>query len=404
MTSDGTRIVLYSHDSLGMGHTRRNLAVSHRLAMDLPNIVRTPVTGLLLTGITPQAGTRAPEGFDWLILPGFAKTPSGYLPRRLRTDPQTLVRLRLRVVAAALQGFEPDLVIVDRHPLGVHRELEAPLRLLRTRVPHAKVVLGLREVLDDPAAAAAEWQALGSPDALRRLIDAVWIYGDPSVHDPVVSGEIPSALHERTAFTGYLARGRQLLDPDPGPPSKPYVLTTAGGGSDGLPLLRAAVAMAPPPGHRHLVVTGPQLREDALAGLRSSARPGVVVHRYLPGLSHLIARASAVIAMGGYNTACELMTSTTPALIVPREHPRREQFIRARALERAGAVDVLTQGELSTDQLANWTARAVSRTVSRDHLDREGLRRTARLAADLLGDPSSAAPTQSARASKEKRS
>lgn len=77
MTSDGTRIVLYSHDSLGMGHTRRNLAVSHRLAMDLPNIVRTPVTGLLLTGITPQAGTRAPEGFDWLILPGFAKTPSG---------------------------------------------------------------------------------------------------------------------------------------------------------------------------------------------------------------------------------------------------------------------------------------------------------------------------------------
>lgn len=403
MTGHGTRIILYSHDALGMGHTRRNLTISHQLADHLPGCGGAPVTGLLLTGAAPQPGTRPPRGFDWLVLPGFAKSPSGYVPRHLHTDPQTLARLRSRVVTTALQDLEPDLVIIDRHPLGVHRELEAPLRVLRTRVAHAKVVLGLREVLDDPQAAAAEWQALGPVEDLRRLIDAVWVYGDRSVHDPLASGEIPPQLHDRVTFTGYLARGRHRLDPDPGPPTRPYVLTTAGGGSDGLPLLRAAAAMPPPQGHRHLVVTGPQLHDEDLAELRSCARGGVVIHRYRPGLSHLIAHASAVIAMGGYNTVCELMASSVPALIVPREHPRREQLIRARSLERVGAVDVLTQRELSADNLADWAARAVSRTVSRDHIDREGLRRTAQLAADLLGDRPAPTRTRAEQALNEER-
>ena len=58
-------------------------------------------------------------------------------------------------------------------------------------------------------------------------------------------------------------------------------------------------------------------------------------------LEELMARATAVIAMGGYNTFCELMSFDKRALIVPRTTPRREQLIRARRAAEFGLVDML---------------------------------------------------------------
>ena len=94
MRQDTTRIVLYSHDALGLGHLRRNLALAHRLAHDLPHLTGASVTGLLVAGLAPPAAFRLPPGFDWLILPGFTKDPDGYRPRRLRDTPQSLADLR----------------------------------------------------------------------------------------------------------------------------------------------------------------------------------------------------------------------------------------------------------------------------------------------------------------------
>ena len=81
--------------------------------------------------------------------------------------------------------------------------------------------------------------------------------------------------------------------------------------------------------------------------------------------------------------------SSTPALIVPREEPRREQLIRARALRDAGAVDVMRDADLDVGALTRWVARAVTRRVLRAHLRRDGLRAAAARAAALLRpDPS----------------
>lgn len=133
-----------------------------------------------------------------------------------------------------------------------------------------------------------------------------------------------------------------------------------------------------------MLVTGPQLAETDLEAVRAAARPGTEIHRCLPGLSRRIDRAAAVVAMGGYNTACEVLASSTPALIVPREEPRREQLIRARALMRAGAVDVMRSADLNTGALTRWAAQAVGRRVPRTRLRRDGLRAAAARAAALL--------------------
>lgn len=249
MNAAPIRVMLYSHDAQGLGHLRRNLALAHHLAQQLPDIASTEVTGLVATGLTPDGSFELPQGFDWLVLPGVKKTEGMYLPRRLRASRDELALLRSSLLEASLLSFAPDLVIIDRHPYGVRQELREPLRRFKRTHPGSRVVLGLREILDSPDTLAREWASLGSGELLRELIDQVWVYGDPKVHNLVDTGEAPGVLSDRIRFTGYLAHGRSRLEDSQAQATaldEPFVLTTAGGGSDGFGLLMEAAAMESP--------------------------------------------------------------------------------------------------------------------------------------------------------------
>lgn len=394
MNAAPIRVMLYSHDAQGLGHLRRNLALAHHLARQLPDIASTEVTGLVATGLTPDGSFELPQGFDWLVLPGVKKTGGMYLPRRLRASRDELAVLRSSLLEASLLSFAPDLVIIDRHPYGVRQELREPLRRFKRTHPGSRVVLGLREILDSPDTLAREWASLGSGELLRELIDQVWVYGDPKVHNLVDTGEAPGVLSDRIRFTGYLAHGRSRLEDSQAQATaldEPFVLTTAGGGSDGFGLLMEAAAMEPPAGHQHVVVSGPQLSDSEFAKVARSGGPRTLVRRTWPGLSRHINDASAVISMGGYNTVCEILATSTPALLVPREEPRLEQLIRASALEQSGAVDLLRSVDADSTALTQWTASAVERPVSRDHIDLAGLSTVPDLAHELITCPAASA-------------
>ena len=134
-------------------------------------------------------------------------------------------------------------------------------------------------------------------------------------------------------YTGYLAHGRDITETAHGSEASEalagnakatgaFILTTAGGGSDGVNLLRAAAAARIPDGYRHVVVTGPQLDAPQFHQVAQAAGPHTIVRRSWPGMSHHIQQAAAVISMAGYNTVSEILASDTPALLVPRETPR----------------------------------------------------------------------------------
>ena len=407
MTTVPLRLALYSHDAKGLGHLRRNLALAHHLARALPGLTGRDVTGLVITGLAPGQEHRLPEGFDWLVLPGVKKAEGTYLPQRLRITREDLGLVRSALLSGVLTTFTPDLLIIDRHPYGVHQELREPLARLRQASPDARVVLGLREVLDTPETVQREWEELGEADTLRRLIDEVWVYGDASVHDLSATGEAPAALEERMRYTGYLAHGRDAAETTHGSEAsgalagnaevaEAFILTTAGGGSDGINLLRAAATARVPDGYRHVVVTGPQLDAARFHQVAQAAGPRTIVRRTWPGMSHHIQRAAAVISMAGYNTVSEILASDTPALLVPRETPRLEQFIRATALKDVGATDLLRVADLSAAALEDWLtellrdqdAGARSQLAGRRRLRLDGLETVPLLAAQLVGDRS----------------
>lgn len=372
-----TRIVLYSHDSMGLGHIRRNLALAHALTTGIDG-----VTGLLVAGRPEATRFPPPPGWDWLILPGVRPTDDGYGPRSLSVDITTTTTLRGAVFRAALREFRPDLLVIDRHALGIGRELESGLRMLRAEQPDCRIVLGLRDVLDSPEGTAPEWRALGGGKTLRPLLDAVWVYGDPSIHDLTASGELPASLRSLATHTGYLATGR--IAGHPHGIDEPFVLTTVGGGSDGVELAHAAAAASVPDDYRHLVITGPQMSTIDRRRVEQAARSGTEIVRRVPDALPLMQRASAVICMAGYNTLCEVMSTDTPALVAPRTQRRDEQRIRATALAKAGAIRPLRPWEITPATIGAWLAEAVVQRTTRSGIRLDGLSRIPALAEELL--------------------
>src|SRR5438046_4724517 len=107
---------------------------------------------------------------------------------------------------------------------------------------------------------------------------------------------------------------------------------------------------------------------------------------YGPDPVPLNERADRIIAMGGYNTICEVLSFEKHALIVPRVHPEPEQWIRAQRLRDLGLIDVLHPDDLTPRALSDWLGRDLGRPpASRSRVDVNGLTRIPALLAGLLG-------------------
>ena len=113
--------MFYSHDTVGLGHIRRNIALAAALvrANFLTDV-------LLLTGNPEAAALRRPANTDIITLPTVAKDSSGdYCSRSLRLALNHVLDMRAAVIQAAVLSFRPDLLVVDKVPLGVGQELRA---------------------------------------------------------------------------------------------------------------------------------------------------------------------------------------------------------------------------------------------------------------------------------------
>lgn len=383
------RIALYSHDTQGLGHVRRNIEIAASLVAGRPD---TDV--LLLTGTPAAAALPLPAGTELVVLPGVAKDGAGdYSPASLGLGLDELLDLRSRMIETAISAFAPDLFIVDKVARGMGGELDAALRTARRTVgPRGlptRVVLGLRDILDTPAVARREWDAAGTTATVLDLYDEVWVYGDPRVHDPVAAYGLGPEVGAMVRYTGYLAHGRGRHVPtapatDAG--RAPYVLCLVGGGQDGH-ALAATMARTPlPAGHRAVLVTGPCMpaeQRQHLAGL-AAARDDLDVHTFVDDTLPLIDGAAAVVSMGGYNTVCELLASGRPPLVVPRTTPRLEQTLRVHELGPWTELDHLAPDAATPDALAAWLADAVRRPPARHAVDLDGLDRLPALADALL--------------------
>jgi predicted glycosyltransferase len=226
----------------------------------------------------------------------------------------------------------------------------------------------------------------------------IWIYGDPTVFDPVRQYGFSPELAARVRYSGYFDQRLRLrwtaeaVNPLPmlGLPPGKLVLCMLGGGQDGQQLAEAFASCRLPPDANGLLLAGPYLPQDARRRLHKLAagRRRFRVLDFLgePGL--LLQHADRVIAMGGYNTVSEVLSFEKPALLVPRIAPRCEQLIRTERLRAMGLIDMLHPSKLTPAAISAWLARDVGPYRSaHEQLDFDGIGRLPRLFDELIAAP-----------------
>mgnify|MGYP005988612937 CR=1 FL=1 len=335
------RVLFYSHDTFGLGHLRRSRALASAITAD-----DTDISAIILTG-SPIAGRFTfPEHVDHIRLPGVTKTPDGsYVSETLGLDIDETTALRAGLIKSAAEHFDPDILVVDKEPTGFRGELLPALDLLKEQ-GHAKLVLGLRDVLDSPDVLAAEWERKGAKLAAEKYYDEIWVYGLRSIYDPTAGLDLSPETQSRMHWTGYLKR-EALAETDP--VEEPYIVITPGGGGDGqsmVNLVLSAYEQDPDLSPVATLVYGPFLSGSARAEFeerveRLNGRVRAV--GFDSKIENLLNGAQGVVSMGGYNTFCEVLSFDKPAVIVPRTKPRKEQYIRASRAEELGLVRILDE-------------------------------------------------------------
>jgi predicted glycosyltransferase len=337
------RLLIFSHDSFGLGHLRRCRAIAHHLVEQFPHL-----SVLILSGSPIIGSFDFKSRVDFVRVPGVIKLRDGeYTSLQLHIDIEQTLGIRSSIIRHTADIFDPHLFLVDKEPLGLRGEVLETLHLLKER--GTRLVLGLRDVMDEPRSLLDEWRRKNVYPALHDLYDEIWVYGLPQIFDPLTELANMRPLARKVAFTGYLRRSAPSAPPQSNEhelPAEPYILVTTGGGGDGEDLIDWVLsAYESDPGIRYpaLLVFGPFMNlERRLAFQDRAARVDKVrAITFDARFEGLLVRALGVVAMGGYNTFCEILSFGKPSLIVPRTVPRQEQFLRAARAEQLGLVRML---------------------------------------------------------------
>src|SRR5918996_1249005 len=350
---------MYSQDSYGLGHLRRATNFANALVTERPDL------SVLLVVDSPIAPFfDLQERIDFVKLPTVVKVDAGvFRPGRLLTTYALIKAMRSTVNREVLARFRPDVILVDHMPGGANRELVPALRLIRSLDRSTRIVLGVRDIIDDPAVTCAVWQREGFYDTLRRFYDSVLIYGSPDVYPTAQRYQIESAMPGQVRYCGYVCNLDPVKDADYVRAkldigSEPIIVVMAGGGADAfrlmqtyleaLPLLNGSLQATT------IMVTGPFMPEEQRKWIRDRARAlGVQVRTSISDSLSQLNAAELVVSMAGYNTVSEILRFGKRAILVPRLGPSAEQRMRANIFSQRGLVTAIDPRELSASRMAD---------------------------------------------------
>jgi predicted glycosyltransferase len=340
----GARVLIYSHDTFGLGHLRRSRAIANAIVDEWPD-----ASVIIISGSPVIGNFEFGSGVDYIRIPGVTKLPDGdYRSLNLNASLELAVGLRQAIILRAAEAFRPNVFIVDKEPTGFRGEVLPTLEFLKGL--GCRLVLGVRDVMDEPAQLASEWERKGAKDALERYYDEIWVYGLKDVYQPLAALDLSPEARDRITYTGYIRRDvpeASGLTRYPKITRQPFILVTTGGGGDGDELIDwviSAYEADPTLEMPALLLFGPFINRDRRRAFmeRISRHPRLDALSFDNKIELLMQKAAAVVAMGGYNTFCEILSLNKRALIVPRTRPRLEQYIRAVEAERLGLVRMLS--------------------------------------------------------------
>src|SRR5215213_262197 len=109
---EAARVLLYSHDTFGLGHLRRSRAIANALVEEWPD-----ASVVIISGSPVIGNFEFGSGVDYIRIPGVTKLPDGdYRSLNLNVSLDEAVALRQALILRSAEMFRPNVMIVDKEP------------------------------------------------------------------------------------------------------------------------------------------------------------------------------------------------------------------------------------------------------------------------------------------------
>ena len=186
-TVSAVRILIYSHDGLGLEQLRRCQAIAHYLVARYRQL-----SVLILSGSPLIASLDFNAGVDFVRVPSVVSLGDGkYTSLSLNLDIKQMIALRSSIIQHTADIFDPHLFLVDKESLGLLGEVSETLNMLKAR--STRLVLSLLGLMDEPAVLLTACQRKDALPALDQFYDEIWIDDMPDASNPFT--DLPGMGH-----------------------------------------------------------------------------------------------------------------------------------------------------------------------------------------------------------------
>ena len=402
--TEKARRVLYLSSPIGLGHGRRDIAITRELRKLHPDLevdwlAQDPVTRLLQASgerVHPLSARLASESLH-------IECESGehdlHCFQAIRCMDEVLIK-NFMIFQDAVDAGGYDLVIADEawdidHYWHEHPELKkAGLAWFTDFVGYV------------PMPSGGEREAFLATDYNAEMIehierhpgvrDRAIFVGDPDDIAPLSFGKDLPLMRDWVPahfdFAGYIigehpqtfgsrAELRQRLGYRP---DERVCIVTVGGSAVGAHLIRRILlsyrlARARLPELRMIVVAGPRIDPARL-----EAPDGVEMRAFVPDLDRHLAACDLALVQGGLTTCMELTAAGTPFLYFPLQNHFEQNFHVAHRLDRYGARRRMEFATSTPDVIADAMVDALRAPTTFEPVEADGAARAARMLADLV--------------------
>ncbi len=351
MSDQTKRALIYSHDTFGLGNIRRMVSVAESMvAADKSMNV------LIATGSPMLHAFRLSERIDYIKLPCLRRDVTGsYSVKSLNSSWDEVIAMRSRLLLNVVEYFNPNIIIVDKKPLGVANELKLALDHVQSFNQRPHLYLILRDILDSPEKTIPVWDKNRYHSAIDRYYDRILVVGQRDLFDLRRSYEFPKSTCDKMIYCGFLNKSFTPPDALRSKTGKPTLLVTVGGGEDGQSIIATAIdaikSLSRPRAFRTQIVLGPEMAPKDRTAFLEQQDEDLECFSFVSNLPAMMQSAALVISMAGYNTVCELLSLRKQAILIPRETPVIEQLLRARCLSARGIFDCMEHKEMNSATL-----------------------------------------------------
>ena len=403
-TTTKARRILYLSSPIGLGHGRRDIAITRELRRLHPDLevdwlAQDPVTRLLEANgerVHPLSARLASESRHIELESGEHDLHCFQAIRRM--DEVLIANFMIFQDAVEQGGY--DLVIADEAWDIDHYWHEHP-ELKKARLAWFTDFVGYV-----PMPSGGEHEAVLTADYNAEMIehierhpgvrDRAIFVGAPEDIVPMSFGTDLPAMRDWVPrhfdFAGYIIGehpqtfgSREELRRSLGyRPDERVCIVTVGGSGVGAHLIRRVLqsyplARAKLPELRMIVVAGPRI------DLRSLNAPeGVELRAFVPDLDRHLAACDLALVQGGLTTCMELTAAGTPFLYFPLKNHFEQNFHVAHRLDRYGAGRRMEYATSTPDMIAEATVAALLAPAGFKPVETDGAVRAARMLADLI--------------------